>query len=362
MAKLPTITLAMGTEYVLTSEIPLLIADALYPEANFLKLPIIDLYKIVNGPARPTNLLRRLIKFPPIQDWYSPLSDEDRRVLKSIWFHLPELKFPIPRKDWKPYAEAFSECGTEVGFDIKEDCVEWFVEPNGCQQHFFEQNNHSHNILGMWMNDDVEDSKLILKCGMAEMQHIVMLLEAIVREEVKQLDPITHAPTEIYRPFGKISTEEFIVYAQRFKISVRVKNDEVTINPEHSPEIDEGQNSPTPKNGFSEDEHEGRPATSDKSEVHHDGSSETNIPGKMPKVGIRKLAIKAAWQIECVTKKLATSKQVIEMLQSWVEGDYPELLEKIPYGVKWVTGKGEERYFDKEACGKALDTWQKSRQ
>jgi len=88
--------------------------------------------------------------------------------------------------------------------------------------------------------------------------------------------------------------------------------------------------------------------------------SNEEIPGKMPKTSIGMLAIKAAWQIECKTKKRATAKQVIEKLQAWTETE-PELTEAIPHGVKWTTTKGKEKPFDIEACAKALETWQASR-
>lgn len=84
------------------------------------------------------------------------------------------------------------------------------------------------------------------------------------------------------------------------------------------------------------------------------------IPGKMPQTNIGKLAIKAAWQIECDTNKRATAKQVIEKLQAWTETE-PELAETIPHGVKWTTTKGKQKPFDIEACAKALETWQASR-
>ena len=84
-----------------------------------------------------------------------------------------------------------------------------------------------------------------------------------------------------------------------------------------------------------------------------------DIPGKMPQTNIGKLAIKAAWQIECSTGKQATAKQVIEKLQAWTETE-PELTEIIPHGVKWATTKGRQKPFDVEACAKALGTDRKS--
>lgn len=91
-----------------------------------------------------------------------------------------------------------------------------------------------------------------------------------------------------------------------------------------------------------------------------------DIPGKMPNTTIGKLAIKAAWKIECGTGKRAAAKQVIETLQSWVDHKdnheaVAELTEKIPNGVKWVTSAGKKNNYDIGACQKTLETWNKSR-
>jgi len=91
-----------------------------------------------------------------------------------------------------------------------------------------------------------------------------------------------------------------------------------------------------------------------------------DIPGKLPRTTIGKLAVKAAWQIEQATGKRAMARQVIEKLQSWVDHkDNPnavaELTEKIPNGVKWVTGKGKPNNYDMGVCEKTLATWNKSR-
>lgn len=90
------------------------------------------------------------------------------------------------------------------------------------------------------------------------------------------------------------------------------------------------------------------------------------IPGKIPNTTNCKLAIKAAWQIECETSKRATAKQVIEKLQTWVDHKdnteaVTELTGKIPNGVKWVTCAGKENQYDIGACQKTLETWNKSR-
>lgn len=90
------------------------------------------------------------------------------------------------------------------------------------------------------------------------------------------------------------------------------------------------------------------------------------IPGNMATTTSGKLAIKAAWQIECKTGKRATAKQVIEILQTWVDHkDNPEavteLTRKIPNGVEWVTSGGVPRKYELKTCEKTLETWNKSR-
>lgn len=88
------------------------------------------------------------------------------------------------------------------------------------------------------------------------------------------------------------------------------------------------------------------------------------IPGKQPNTANGKLAVMAAWQIECETGRVANAKAVIARLQAWAdEGIKPDTLirsDKAKRGVWWNTGKGEKLY-DLEACTKCLDAWMKSR-
>lgn len=83
-------------------------------------------------------------------------------------------------------------------------------------------------------------------------------------------------------------------------------------------------------------------------------------PGKMPNTGIGKLAIKAAWQIECASGRCALVDEVIKMLQEWVKTE-PELLDVIKNGVKWQTQGLKSKPYDIDACSKTLETWHKSR-
>ncbi|MDO9227451.1 MAG: hypothetical protein Q8M09_00340 [Pseudomonadota bacterium] len=88
------------------------------------------------------------------------------------------------------------------------------------------------------------------------------------------------------------------------------------------------------------------------------------IPGTLPPVASGQLAIKAAWQIECETKRRATDKEVMDRLQQWANsGQEDALLKSLPsHAVEWLTKKQEKRVFTLEACQKALAKWHKSRQ
>lgn len=90
-----------------------------------------------------------------------------------------------------------------------------------------------------------------------------------------------------------------------------------------------------------------------------------SVPGKMPRTAIGKLAIKAAWMIEGETKRAATATQVMTHLQVWADdGTEPGTLlksDKQKRAVIWVTAKTKPKSFDTDACGKALETWLKSR-
>ena len=79
-------------------------------------------------------------------------------------------------------------------------------------------------------------------------------------------------------------------------------------------------------------------------------------------VTITKLAITAAWEIECEIKRIATVTEVIKRLQEWVANkNYPDLIEIIPHGVKWMTTAPDEKAYDVEACRKTLRAWHKNR-
>lgn len=91
-----------------------------------------------------------------------------------------------------------------------------------------------------------------------------------------------------------------------------------------------------------------------------------SVPGKQPNTGAGKLAVEAAWGIECETKRAAIAKDVMKQLQSWADvGKEPATLirsDQQRRGVCWRTEGGDEKLYDIEACRTTLKRWMKSRQ
>lgn len=89
-------------------------------------------------------------------------------------------------------------------------------------------------------------------------------------------------------------------------------------------------------------------------------------PGKDPSTSVGKLAVKAAWIIECKQNRRATDKEVMSLLQDWADkGSEPAVLKKSQMNnrcVIWTTDKCKEKTYTLEACQRALRTWNKSRQ
>lgn len=89
------------------------------------------------------------------------------------------------------------------------------------------------------------------------------------------------------------------------------------------------------------------------------------IPGKMPRNSMGKLAVKAAWEIECKKRSRATDREVMDRLQHWANsGTEPGVLFSANMksrSVNWVTGIGTQKEYSFEACQKSLAAWWKSR-
>jgi hypothetical protein len=89
------------------------------------------------------------------------------------------------------------------------------------------------------------------------------------------------------------------------------------------------------------------------------------VPGKLPRIGIGKLAIQIAWELECKTRVQATAKEVMAELQRCADNnEHSHTLRnsnRRNKSVFWMTEKLKEKEFSDAACEKALVTWNKSR-
>jgi hypothetical protein len=85
----------------------------------------------------------------------------------------------------------------------------------------------------------------------------------------------------------------------------------------------------------------------------------------IPSNAIGQAAIKAAREIEIEVRRIATAKEVMNRLQDWADGgNQPDVLKKSDRenrAVMWITSKGGEKPYSREACGKTLEKWNKSR-
>lgn len=88
-------------------------------------------------------------------------------------------------------------------------------------------------------------------------------------------------------------------------------------------------------------------------------------PGKMPRTETGKLAVEAAWEIECETGGKTSADIVMVTLQAWANAkpnNHPALVKSIPHGVVWATKKErKEKNYMIEDCGRHLADWYKSR-
>lgn len=88
-------------------------------------------------------------------------------------------------------------------------------------------------------------------------------------------------------------------------------------------------------------------------------------PGKLPRVAIGRLAVKAAMEIERTKKRSASAKEVLKKLKDWAEkgdeGDVLIGLDEEKVRVIWRTRRGLEKSYGLDACEKTLFIWEKTR-
>lgn len=88
-----------------------------------------------------------------------------------------------------------------------------------------------------------------------------------------------------------------------------------------------------------------------------------SIPGKMPNIGIRKLVVEAAWEIECELRRPASPSEVMQRLRLWTESREGDCLKSTDKKncIAWETKKGVTKIFDSAACEVALREWRATR-
>lgn len=117
---------------------------------------------------------------------------------------------------------------------------------------------------------------------------------------------------------------------------------------------------PKSKSGFNKSES----IDSQKEEIQ--SKDDNRIPGKMPKNRINKLAVQIAWKIECASNKPATYNEVFDKLKEYAtSNEKPDvadfLLDSDKSEIYWRNDAYGESKFSRDACGKAIKSWNRSR-
>ena len=93
------------------------------------------------------------------------------------------------------------------------------------------------------------------------------------------------------------------------------------------------------------------------------GDTRELIPGSLPNTLMGKLAIKAAWQIECKKGKHASAFEVFSRLKKWINEELEcDVLIKLENNeIIWRKMNGELNRYSYSTCQKALQRWHKTR-
>lgn len=179
MEQRPEIVLPAGTEFVETAEIPVLIAEALYPST-----------------ADDRRLVTRLTKTSKAHvagetaGWNaSPLEKEDWNVLKTIWHGQPT--FPMDEKEWAPYELAFQRGGKHL--DWEPTCV----------------------ISSTHLNSD------ILRAAATE-EHRQEVISSISAGKLEAVSRVSRLPVSDYVSRSVVAVDALRRYVAPFHVDVRV--------------------------------------------------------------------------------------------------------------------------------------------
>ena len=178
------ITIPPNTAYVDASEASTMIADTLAP--------------IISSP-KTGSVLSNLIKQVPIDDVYKDdeLTEEDWKLLDTIWSALPNISSIITAKQYKPYLEAFNAAASSPDAPIS-----WKLKAYFINQHEEEKirwmNVKSHHWWAL--NDAAFNKKLVI-------------LDGIKRSQINRIEHGSVLSVEHFREYLKgygIELKEFL--------------------------------------------------------------------------------------------------------------------------------------------------------
>lgn len=175
-----------------------------------------------------------------------------------------------------------------------------------------------------------------------------------------------YEPTQEKNYRYQISVEEFQMFAGAYGIEVSSEStvSSVDLEPKNTIEPDESDD-PDDWGGDDAPSSAAIDKIKPPESVQGPNHADSKMPGKLPRVAIGKLAIKAAWQIEIEIRRAASRDEVMARLQEWADsGTEPAVLrksDKPKRGVQWVTYGGILKTYDLDACEKAIIAWRKSR-
>jgi hypothetical protein len=304
---LAEIVLPAGTERVYFRDMPDLFAKAAYPD-----IPENTPRKIVAIRKYPlTEFARNLCG---LGRCWLPLDEDDISALeRGCWKTLSQIDLrrrPITEEEWQAYEKAFQTEPTTRDWELRGEFQDYSA--NGVLQVCTAKN---------W------EEKIRLA---VDLEQVIPICPGLGREPRAS----KHRLPDCYLLF-----REFIDFAALHDFGVQFADGS------HEREEPSAPAEPKPENDATQ----------------ADAAIDSEEAAGQPRTAIGKLAIEAARQIKQETKRAASVKAVMTLLQEWAtNGTKPETLIRPALekrGVMWRTIKGTEKLFDEEACSKCLERW-----
>ncbi len=183
--KRSTIVLPLGTLFVTTANIPLLIAMALHPHPAGRSARVVGLYNNLKN--------RNASQISPTHD--ASISNYKYKILKKIFKDLPPLKFPLTEGQWKPYEKAFRVQGTNLRWEL----IPEYEVPQ---------------VAATWKRRAIEAEQADL------------LKVAVTNGKLKQIHPDTGLPTRKYLEDGRVLVRDLTEYVAQY--TVHLHNGDIT--------------------------------------------------------------------------------------------------------------------------------------